>query len=268
MKFDRIYRAPLGLYLSAFRHRGRFMDVLSNWPSHNVQASGGRCAGRVRRAPACRGGSPLESAAGMHVTTGMHRAGMQRMFEGRLAGQHGGMNALSTGYSRRPALLSSARLVPAARVVRATQPRAPISAQLQPWLCSLRALADHCRDRWQPHPGPGRPGHQWWAALGGLLLTLTPPAALLPRESAHPRHLPLQNLSNPFFFAYPTHAHTAPPCPHLSTHTSTPPQALVSPSERWPYTWRAAASTQSTRCPSCWMSGATERRCWRTGSTW
>ncbi|KAL4430559.1 hypothetical protein ABPG77_005799 [Micractinium sp. CCAP 211/92] len=37
MKFDRIYRAPLGLYLSAFCHRGRFMDILSNWPSHNVQ---------------------------------------------------------------------------------------------------------------------------------------------------------------------------------------------------------------------------------------
>ncbi len=47
MKFDRIYRAPLGLYLSAFCHRGRFMDILSNWPSHNVQASGpgGRGAG-------------------------------------------------------------------------------------------------------------------------------------------------------------------------------------------------------------------------------
>ncbi|KAL4436957.1 hypothetical protein ABPG75_004096 [Micractinium tetrahymenae] len=37
LKFDRIYRAPLGLYLSSFRHRGRFMDVLSNWPSYNVQ---------------------------------------------------------------------------------------------------------------------------------------------------------------------------------------------------------------------------------------
>ena len=39
-QFDRIYRAPLGLYLSSFRHRGRFEEVLSNWPSHNVQASG------------------------------------------------------------------------------------------------------------------------------------------------------------------------------------------------------------------------------------
>lgn len=36
-KYDRIYRAPLGLYLSAFRHRGRFQEVIQNWPSHNVQ---------------------------------------------------------------------------------------------------------------------------------------------------------------------------------------------------------------------------------------
>ncbi|PRW33894.1 NADP-dependent malate dehydrogenase [Chlorella sorokiniana] len=36
-KFDRIYRTPLGLYLSAFHHRGRFEQVLGNWPSHNVQ---------------------------------------------------------------------------------------------------------------------------------------------------------------------------------------------------------------------------------------
>ncbi|EFN55561.1 hypothetical protein CHLNCDRAFT_35453 [Chlorella variabilis] len=36
-KFDHIYRAPLGLYLSAFQHRGRFEQVLRNWPSHNVQ---------------------------------------------------------------------------------------------------------------------------------------------------------------------------------------------------------------------------------------
>lgn len=36
-KYDRIYRAPLGLYLSAFQHRGRFEQVLRNWPSHNVQ---------------------------------------------------------------------------------------------------------------------------------------------------------------------------------------------------------------------------------------
>lgn len=36
-KFDRIYRAPLGMYISAFQHRGRFKEVLHNWPSHNVQ---------------------------------------------------------------------------------------------------------------------------------------------------------------------------------------------------------------------------------------
>ncbi|GAB4813553.1 hypothetical protein N2152v2_000599 [Parachlorella kessleri] len=36
-KFDRIYRAPLGMYISAFQHRGRFKEVLHNWPSHVVQ---------------------------------------------------------------------------------------------------------------------------------------------------------------------------------------------------------------------------------------
>lgn len=27
----------MGLYLSAFHHRGRFREILNNWPSHNVQ---------------------------------------------------------------------------------------------------------------------------------------------------------------------------------------------------------------------------------------
>ena len=31
MKFDRIYRRPLGLYVSAFKHRGRFEQVGAGW---------------------------------------------------------------------------------------------------------------------------------------------------------------------------------------------------------------------------------------------
>lgn len=66
-KFELLYRAPLGMvcgllyssmptawmclhqYLSAFRHRNRFDEVLSNWVSHNVQiivvTDGGRILG-------------------------------------------------------------------------------------------------------------------------------------------------------------------------------------------------------------------------------
>jgi malic enzyme len=32
-----IFSNPLGMYLSAFKHRGKMADVLRNWPSHNVQ---------------------------------------------------------------------------------------------------------------------------------------------------------------------------------------------------------------------------------------
>lgn len=28
---------PLGMYFSAFEHRGRFREILNNWPSRNVQ---------------------------------------------------------------------------------------------------------------------------------------------------------------------------------------------------------------------------------------
>lgn len=47
--FDRIYNTPLGMYFSAFEHRGRFRDILNNWPSRNVQiivvTDGGRILG-------------------------------------------------------------------------------------------------------------------------------------------------------------------------------------------------------------------------------
>jgi Malic enzyme, N-terminal domain len=36
-RFDHIYREPSGVYLSAFHNRGRFRELLSNWPSTNVQ---------------------------------------------------------------------------------------------------------------------------------------------------------------------------------------------------------------------------------------
>lgn len=36
-RFDLIYREPLGIYLSAFHHRGRFKELLHNWPSKAVQ---------------------------------------------------------------------------------------------------------------------------------------------------------------------------------------------------------------------------------------
>lgn len=42
-------RQPLGMYFSAFRHKGRFYEVMRNWPSHNVQiivvTDGGRILG-------------------------------------------------------------------------------------------------------------------------------------------------------------------------------------------------------------------------------
>ena len=37
------------MYFSAFRHRGRFYEIMQNWPSHNVQiivvTDGGRILG-------------------------------------------------------------------------------------------------------------------------------------------------------------------------------------------------------------------------------
>ena len=36
-RFDLIYREPRGIYLSAFHHRGRFKELLRNWPSKAVQ---------------------------------------------------------------------------------------------------------------------------------------------------------------------------------------------------------------------------------------
>lgn len=48
-KFACIYRLPLGMYFSAFQHRGRFDQLLSNWMSHTVQiivvTDGGRILG-------------------------------------------------------------------------------------------------------------------------------------------------------------------------------------------------------------------------------
>lgn len=48
-KYDRIFRQPLGMYFSAFRHKGRFYEIMQNWPSHNVQiivvTDGGRILG-------------------------------------------------------------------------------------------------------------------------------------------------------------------------------------------------------------------------------
>ena len=48
-RHHRIYRRPGGVYLSARSHRGRFAQVLRNWPSHNVQiivcSDGGRILG-------------------------------------------------------------------------------------------------------------------------------------------------------------------------------------------------------------------------------
>ena len=42
-------RQPLGMYFSAFRHKGRFYEIMQNWPSHNVQiivvTDGGRILG-------------------------------------------------------------------------------------------------------------------------------------------------------------------------------------------------------------------------------
>lgn len=42
-------RQPLGMYFSAFRHKGRFYEIMRNWPSHNVQiivvTDGGRILG-------------------------------------------------------------------------------------------------------------------------------------------------------------------------------------------------------------------------------
>ena len=36
-RFDHIYREPSGIYLSAFHNKGRFKELLQNWPSKNVQ---------------------------------------------------------------------------------------------------------------------------------------------------------------------------------------------------------------------------------------
>ena len=48
-RFDLLYREPMGFYLSAFQHKGRFAEVLQNWPSKNVAiivvSDGGRILG-------------------------------------------------------------------------------------------------------------------------------------------------------------------------------------------------------------------------------
>eukprot|EP00891_Asterochloris_glomerata_P000944 jgi/Astpho2/944/Aster-00780 len=48
-KYDRIFRQPVGMYFSAFNQKGRFREILRNWPSHNVQiivvTDGGRILG-------------------------------------------------------------------------------------------------------------------------------------------------------------------------------------------------------------------------------
>jgi len=36
-RFDLWYREPMGFYLSAFRDRGKFAEILRHWPSHTVQ---------------------------------------------------------------------------------------------------------------------------------------------------------------------------------------------------------------------------------------
>uniref|UniRef100_A0A1D1ZWR8 Malic enzyme n=1 Tax=Auxenochlorella protothecoides TaxID=3075 RepID=A0A1D1ZWR8_AUXPR len=36
-RWSTLFREPLGMYISAFRHRGRFDEVLGNWPNKNVQ---------------------------------------------------------------------------------------------------------------------------------------------------------------------------------------------------------------------------------------
>eukprot|EP00210_Caulerpa_lentillifera_P006311 g6028.t1 len=49
VKFNRLFLKPAGLYLSAFRHRGRFREILDNWPSPEVDilvvTDGGRILG-------------------------------------------------------------------------------------------------------------------------------------------------------------------------------------------------------------------------------
>ena len=44
-----MHRQPLGMYFSAFSQKGRFYEVMRNWPSHNVQiivvTDGGRILG-------------------------------------------------------------------------------------------------------------------------------------------------------------------------------------------------------------------------------
>ena len=37
VRFDAMYREPMGMYISAFLHRGRFAEILRRWPSHAVQ---------------------------------------------------------------------------------------------------------------------------------------------------------------------------------------------------------------------------------------
>lgn len=47
--FHQLFIQPSGMYLSAFKHRGRFRDILENWPSNDVEiivvTDGGRILG-------------------------------------------------------------------------------------------------------------------------------------------------------------------------------------------------------------------------------
>lgn len=48
-KYHYLYKRPIGMYISAFDHKGRFKEVLQNWPNKNVEiivvTDGGRILG-------------------------------------------------------------------------------------------------------------------------------------------------------------------------------------------------------------------------------
>ena len=109
-------RQPVGMYFSAFNQKGRFREILRNWPSHNVRLDGG--CGRLCRSVRARR-QPHRFSAALHLLLPAS-AKQQSSVEGHLQ-----------------ALAASCQ------------------QSAGDMLMACPAGANYCGHRWGPHSGPG-----------------------------------------------------------------------------------------------------------------
>lgn len=85
-RWNRQFREPVGMYLSAFHHRGRFRDVLRNWPTHSAQiiviTDGSRVLGLGDLGT---NGVAISIGKVGHARDGWVGVGLERMWRAQLA---------------------------------------------------------------------------------------------------------------------------------------------------------------------------------------